>query len=47
MIVVDDPTFLDKVEESRPFPAPYDQDDHMDTNSSDQLHMEMYGDRVE
>jgi hypothetical protein len=36
-IVVDDPTFLDEVVESRPSPAPYDLDDHMDTDSSEQL----------
>jgi hypothetical protein len=43
-IVVDDPTFPDKVEESRPLPAPYDQDNHMDTDSSEQLREELYGD---
>jgi hypothetical protein len=43
-IVVDDPTFLDEVVESRPSPAPYDLDDHMDTDSSEQLHQEVYGD---
>jgi hypothetical protein len=43
-IVVDDPTFPDKVEESHPLPAPYDQDNHMDTDSLEQLHAELYGD---
>jgi hypothetical protein len=44
MIVVDDPTFPDKVVESHPLPAPYDQDDHMDTDSLEQLCEELYGD---
>jgi hypothetical protein len=43
MLIVDDPTFPDKVVESHPLPAPYDQDNHMDTDSSDQLHEELYG----
>jgi hypothetical protein len=42
-IVVDDPTFPDKVVESHPLPTPYDQDDHMDTDSLEQLHEELYG----
>jgi hypothetical protein len=40
---VDNPTFPDKVEESRPLPTPYDQDDHMDTDSLEQLRKELYG----
>jgi hypothetical protein len=32
-IVVDDPMFPDEVVESHPSPAPYDLDDHMDTDS--------------
>jgi hypothetical protein len=44
LIVVDDPTFLDKVVESRPLPAPYDLNNHMDTNSLEQLCQEVYGD---
>jgi hypothetical protein len=44
MIIVDKPMFLDKVEESHPLPTPYDQDDHMDTDSSEQLREELYGD---
>jgi hypothetical protein len=43
MIVVDNPTFPDKVVESHPSPTPYDLDDHMDTGSSEQLHKELYG----
>jgi hypothetical protein len=43
-IVVDDPTFLDEVVESRPSPTPYDLNDHMDTDSSEQLRQELYGD---
>jgi hypothetical protein len=43
-IVVDNPTFPDKVEESHPLPAPYDQDDHMDTDLLEQLHQELYSD---
>jgi hypothetical protein len=43
-IVVDDPTFPDEVVESCPSPAPYDLDDHMDTDSSEQLRQEVYGD---
>jgi hypothetical protein len=42
-IVMDDPTFLDEVVESRPSPTPYDLDDHMDTDSSEQLRQEVYG----
>jgi hypothetical protein len=41
-IVMDNPTFLDEVVESRPSPTPYDLDDHMDTDSSQQLHEELY-----
>jgi hypothetical protein len=44
MIIVDDPTFLDSwATESRPLTAPYDQDNHMDTDLSVQLHKELYG----
>jgi hypothetical protein len=43
LIVVDNPTFLDEVVESRPSPAPYDLDNHMDTDSSEQLCEEVYG----
>jgi hypothetical protein len=44
-ITVDDPTFPDRWEtESCPLPAPHDQDDHMDTDSSEQLCQELYGD---
>jgi hypothetical protein len=42
-IVMDDPTFLDEAVESHPSPTPYDHPDHMDTNSSEQLHAELYG----
>jgi hypothetical protein len=42
-IVMDDPTFPDEVVENRPSPAPYDLDDHMDTNLSEQLRQELYG----
>jgi hypothetical protein len=42
--VMDDPTFPGKVEESCPLPTPYDQDDHMDTDSLEQLRVELYGD---
>jgi hypothetical protein len=43
-IIVDDPTFLDSwATESRPLPTPYDEDDHMDTDSSEQLRKELYG----
>jgi hypothetical protein len=44
LIVMDNPTFPDEVVESRPSPAPYDLDDHMDTDSLDQLCKEVYGD---
>jgi hypothetical protein len=43
-IVVDNPTFLDEVVESHPSPALYDLDDHMDTDSLEQLREELYGD---
>jgi hypothetical protein len=43
-IALDDPTFLDEVVESHPSPTPYDLDDHMDTDSSEQLCEEVYGD---
>jgi hypothetical protein len=43
-IVMDDPTFPDKVVESRPSPTPYDLDDYMETNLSEQLCGELYGD---
>jgi hypothetical protein len=42
-IIVDDPTFPDEVVESRPSPVPYDLDDRMDTDSMEQLHVELYG----
>jgi hypothetical protein len=42
-IVVDNPTFPDEVVESCPSPAPYDLDDHMDTDLSEQLRKEVYG----
>jgi hypothetical protein len=41
---MDNPTFPDEVVESHPSPAPYDLNDHMDTNSSEQLCEELYGD---
>jgi hypothetical protein len=44
LIVVDDPTFPDEVVESCPSPTPYDLDDHMDTDSLEQLCEEVYGD---
>jgi hypothetical protein len=44
-IIVDDPTLPDRWEvESHPLPTLYDQDDHMDTDSLEQLHKELYGD---
>jgi hypothetical protein len=42
-IVMDDPTFPDEVVESHPLPTPYDLDNHMDTDSTEQLHGELYG----
>jgi hypothetical protein len=40
---MDNPTFPDSwAMESHPLPTPYDQDDHMDTDSSEQLHKELY-----
>jgi hypothetical protein len=42
MIVIDNPTFPDEVVESRPLPTPYDLDDHMDTDSTERLHGELY-----
>jgi hypothetical protein len=43
-IVMDNPTLPDEVVESCPSPAPYDLDDHMDTDSLEQLCEELYGD---